>query len=315
MAPVAALNQIPPALWFAAASAVLIWVVTRPRLAKQALHLVMSHPAYLVPAAMAVVGIAATTMFGQSLPGLHPHTILHENPFSTLSGQLRAGLGWAGLGIVSVALAGLVGLLEAHVAGDKPSSDAFRAGIRRHTATIFLAKVLLALLVSVVLGWLTRDGGREVLLVVCLVPSLVLAPVLGATARHPNRPAAALRDTFGIVQREMWFVGRLITAEAVFLVGLFVLWGRALAPTLPFQPFDEIFGWNPIALGQGASALSFNHFPFVLGTTDRLVSGIAVLAAAFTSTVFVTAHFLGATRGYAMPEPLDVDETDVQSVA
>jgi hypothetical protein len=56
---------LPPVLWFTGAAFVLLWVVTRPRLARQALHLVMSHPAYLVPAAMAVVVFGAVTLLSE----------------------------------------------------------------------------------------------------------------------------------------------------------------------------------------------------------------------------------------------------------
>ena len=114
-------------------------------------------------------------------------------------------------------------------------------------------------------------------------------PLLGTAADFPRQPYAALSAAFTLSTDRVFDVGRVVTAQALFLAGVFLLY-REVGPSP---------GIRPNLLSFSTSTLSYNDFPFLLlvegHPADLLVTGLAVLG----STVFATAHFLGATKGYA----------------
>lgn len=247
----------------------------------EALRLTFSQPAFLVPAAMVTAALVLLMQRGSAFD------TLHENPFGAYLAQ-RYGralrINWVALLLVAAGLAGQIGLLRAHAAGRAVGSRAFADGVVDHVLTIALGKLAIAGL----LYWISMLQPQTLGWVLVLVPSVLLAPLLGTTARHPRDPAAAFAACLSISSRTVAGVGRVVTAQALFLFGVFRLYdlcGHSL----------ELM---PSLLGFSSSALSYNHFPLLLlfhgGLLDYVAIGVTVLG----SSVFVTAHFLGVTKGY-----------------
>jgi hypothetical protein len=270
---------------FGAACVALIWLATRGHLARRALREVLDHPGILVPAAMvsaAMIGLHR----GFGIGG-------HENPLAvprSFDFPLFAEGSWLVFGLVAAAIAGQIGLLEAVARGGRPDAEALVAGVRRHFATIAIAKVLVAVAARVVMGW-THPSEREGALIFLLVPSLLLAPVLGIASRHPGRPIRALVETLRLSSRNVFAVGWPLIGQTAVLVGLV-----ALVHSVPFLG-------TPVSLfGLNASAISFNHYPFAAEALRHWAGLVATAAAVFASAVFVTAHWLGAGCGYRRPD-------------
>lgn len=244
-----------------------------------ALRLTLSQPAFLVPPAMVT---AALVLLGMNWR----FTSAHENPFGIVGLQLGRGGVWCLLllALVAAGLAGQIGLLQAQRAGHRPGSRWFLRGVVDHTLTLGLGKIAVAAL----LYWLSLlrfDGIGRVLV---LVPSVLFAPLLGTTARHPRDPARALAACISIASKDLAAVGRVVTAQALFVFGTFAL----------YDHFGHPWGLTPGLLAFSSSALSYNHFPLLLLFGGRLLDFVAIGLTVLASSVFVTAHFLGGSEGY-----------------
>lgn len=259
----------------------LLAYLTRRGRMLEALRLTFSQPAFLVPAAMVTAGLVVLLQRGSVF------ATLHENPFGAHLAQRYGrsqGINWVALLIVATGIAGQIGLLRAHTAGRAVGSRAFVDGVADHVLTIGLGKLAIAGL----LYWISMLQPQSIGWVLVLVPSVLLGPLLGTTARHPRDPAAAFAACLSISSRTIGAVGRIVTAQALFVFGVFRLYDLC----------GHSLELGPSLLGFSSSALSYNHFPLLLlfhgGVLDYVAIGVTVLG----SSVFVTAHFLGATRGY-----------------
>jgi hypothetical protein len=250
----------------------LLWLICRKGRTRDAVRIIVSAPAYLVPAAMSLV---LTALFVSSFR----YRTVHENPFG--SGHVANWLLLASIGIV---LAGHVGLLEARADGRPATSDAFLRGAKRHAATLVIGKIAIAGGVVLIARLLAPD---PLLAILYIVPSLFLAPLVGISSTQPGRPLAAIRRCLVFAHENLWIVGRYVTAQVAFLAALVLLLGRLAGAAAPLQQ---------IAIS--SSTLSYNQFPyaFFMGTPWAIL--VAVLFSTFASAVFVTAHWLGVTEGY-----------------
>ena len=98
------------------------------------------------------------------------------------------------LAFSSAGLAGHVGLLEATRNGEVPGPDGFIEGVKRHTLTFFAAKVAIAALVYLTAQDIrNRMMWQSELWLPFALPSLVLAPIVGAASMKPGRPIARNR--------------------------------------------------------------------------------------------------------------------------
>jgi hypothetical protein len=186
--------------------------------------------------------------------------------------------------VVAAGLAGQIGLLEAHRAGQRPGSRRFMRGVADHTLTLGLGKIAIA----AALSWISRLHPAGIGWVLVLVPSVLLAPLLGTSARHPRDPARAFAACLSIAGKDLAAVGRIVTAQGLFVFGVFELYDLLVHP----------WGLSPGLLGFSSSALSYNHFPLVLLFDARPLDWVAIGLTVLASSVFVTAHFLGGSEGY-----------------
>lgn len=244
----------------------------------------ITTPALLVPAAMTLVACGV-------LLAAHRGPTLHENPFG-VAGARNLGMGqisnWAVFGIVTLALAGHIGVLQAWRAGRRPDGIAFFQGVREHTATVAIGKLALFAMVYAIS---TLSPG-SLLRVLYIVPSLLLAPLIAAAAEHPRRPVAALFAALRIAHSRFETVGNLVFGHVVFLVGTFYAGDRMWsgAASLDLLTFSS-------------SSLSYNMFPFALVFTPAL-SITLVVANAVASSVFIAGYFQRLGReDLAAPAP------------
>jgi hypothetical protein len=250
----------------------LLWLICRTGRTRDAARVVVSAPAYLVPAAMSFV---LTAIFVSAFR----HRAVHENPFG--GGPV---VNWLLLMSIGVVLAGHVGLLEARASGRPPTSDAFLRGVKRHAATLVVGKVVIAAGVALIARLVAPD---RVLAIVYIVPSLFLAPLVGISTGHPGRPLAALRRCLVFAHENLGIVGRYVTAQVAFLVALSLLLGRLSGADAQLQ-----------RIAVSSSTLSYNQFPYAFSTGSPWPILVAALFSTFASAVFVTAHWLGVTGGY-----------------
>ncbi len=272
----------------------------------RATRLMVSAPAFLVPAAMASLG----TVFLLLLSNDSSH-ILSESPFGltqALWQQLDAGVNlsrarlnfWLLL-LASLCLAGQVGLLQSHREGNKPGSAAFLSGIRRYGLTILGGKLLLVAGVTFICRMVNIDSPLSMIFLV--VPGLLLAPLPGAAALHPHNPLHALRDTLQSSTSDVFGNGRLVTIQLLFLLAAWILFSHTYAGDIPKT--NNVL--PPYILALGSSTLSYNHLP-MSGMTEPVWRNIApLLGIVFTvvcSAIFMTSHYLRFMDNHPKPEEL-----------
>lgn len=275
----------------------LLVLVTRSARTKEALKLVSSAPAFLVPAAM----VACTVAFSfWLLPEQSDRQQLSENPWGDQLGHTTPS-GWILLIVTALCVAGQIGLLEASAAGRRPNSDAFLKGLKRHAFNMLAGKILISLLTYLIISWFAPVS---IGLVVYMVPSILLAPLLGITSQHPGKPHKALPATFHYIQENMAPVARFVTAQTLFLFGLFFFHAQLAS----YGPL----GWNQsmAMLGQSNSALSYNPYPYAVLPSIPALRVLMVILSAFASTVFISAHWLGVHKGYLSSSEQAADRRD-----
>lgn len=264
------------------AAGLLLWL-GRLDSVRAALRLVLSRPAFLVPTAMTLVATAAIAYFTDE------SGYLHENPLAPAFGAPETfGLwpAWLVLAIAGLSIAGHIGLLEAHARGARTDGDAFRAGVRRHGATVLLGKLALCVAVAVIREGL---GPRAWLIIVFALPSLLVAPLVGIASTLPNHPLRALLRSIEYAYANLSRVGRVVTAQIVVLITLVFCHDRIGGYWLP-----------PESLATSSSTLNVGQFPLTSGVTTDWAFALLAITGAFSSAVFLTAHWLGVTQGYAL---------------
>lgn len=233
----------------------------------------ITTPALLVPTLLA--GLVAGLPFALGIPPLS----VSENPLPV--GARGDQVTSNGLVLVGIAMlvAGYVGLLQAWFDGRKPDGRQFVRGMIDHTLTFLLAKLLICLWVAALAGNL---GSGKLDLVLYLVPSLLLAPLLGTAALHPRRPFHALRAALERSSWDMFATSKRLCAQTVLLV---VIW--VVETDLPLQ--------NLVLLAQDASTLSFNPYPILsyadVISQDSVITILKLVSAMVLSTVFMQSYF------------------------
>ena len=272
----------------------LVWIATRPGAARRALALMVSRPAFLVPAAMSMA-LAAFLTFGP-----HELRVTGENPFgSELYGEwasARWGL-WALVVCVlhGVLVAGQIGLLEAHHTGRPIDSDAFGAGVRQHWRTIVLARLLTFGVACTIAGTIAPTEGWMVLYV---LPSLFFAPIPGLASAYPGRTLFVIARSLRHSYVNLRSVGLCVLAQAAVLVGMTQLVSRWVA----IDPHHAVLN---------TTTLGYNIYPLIGAPGPGFFVTMATVVATFTSSVFITAHWIGATQGYAAPRREPSPATDL----
>ncbi len=253
---------------------------------REAFRVTVSTPALLVPAAMTLVACALV------MAATRGTLTLHENPFG-VAGARRLGVGvpanWAMFAIVSLTLAGHIGVLQAWREGRRPYGIAFAQGIRDHLVTVVLGKLALFAMVYGISTFASGSWTR----VLYLAPSLILAPLVATAAEHPRCPFAALRAALETTRARFETVGNLVFGHAVFVVGTFHIGDRLWSGAASFD-----------LLTFSTSSLSYNPFPFAL-VFDPVLSTTLVVANAVASSVFIAGYFLRlgtADRGEPAPQ-------------
>ena len=261
------------------AASLLLWFLTRMALPKAALARVLRTPALLVPAAMVAVGaaIAVACDVGVAFVELPPLRFVDDLPL--------AGASLLGFSAIAMGIAGQIGLLEALDEGRIVGSEAFLAGVRRHFATVVLAKAVAAVASQAL--YLSFGVVPPPILVIWLIPMLFVAPIVGVATRHPKRPLRALVEGLRFASANIGRIGGPVLAHALFLLGLGI--ARVEFDGLALTPHE-------VALT--ASPVGYNLFPHVLVADSPPAAVLASLASAFASTVFLCAHWLGVRHGY-----------------
>jgi hypothetical protein len=196
---------------------------------------------------------------------------------------------WSVQLVMSLLLAGHVGLLTAAYSGIRATGVHFWNGIKSHTITFLLAKLILvfsigiiARIVGIRTSWAT---------VVYIVPSLILAPILGTAALHPGRPILALKAAVSRSTSSIARTGSLVALQLLLLLGLWTAFAKFHGVPLPWSGNTTL----PVAvLAHGSSTLSFNPLPTMSSLPGHVNLG-TVLCTVFTvicSASFLGAHFL-----------------------
>ena len=267
----------------------------------RSLRLTMSASAFLVPMAIAVflAAVVAAIASPSVVPSENPfgiHLMSDQGSGGTPSDHARSGHEplaqpralargrWVGdhpqnmliLGLIAVCLAGHVGLLRAAYANRTPSSADFLQGIKDHAFTFILGKLLLCVgivAISYMIGYRVSWTG-----ILFVVPSLLLAPLVGTAALHPRQPLQAIKAALSHSTGDVHGTGKLVTIQILMLVGAWIIYGGSMLQ-IPL-------------LANGSSTLSFNTFPMMAmfrgGFGELLVIGFTVVS----STVFLGCHFL-----------------------
>ncbi len=209
-----------------------------------------------------------------------------DNPFGLEKRDNAETNTWMLL-VMSVTLAGYVGLLTAYHHSGKANSGHFLAGIKDHTITFLLAKLAIAAWASFVSAGLGVD--EPVFAVLYLAPSLLLAPLLGTAALHPRQPLRAIGAAFDR-RWDLPNTSRLILFQAIALI---LLWQLFSLFTLSGTPYPD----SVSVLAQDSSVLSFNAFPMMalagisMSSLDILEGTLCTALAMILSTAFMHAHF------------------------
>lgn len=259
------------------------WVATSEGRAMAARRRILARPGLLVPAVMGVGGLVllhvSAGRFGvfDTPPmfvgnGFRP-SLWFDNPMTPY---------WVGLAIVATTLAGHVGILEGQREGRRPNGYDFLAGIRRHTLTFALGKIVLFAGIQTVF-WLAPMRGPALLLL--LVPNVLLAPLVGMATLHPGRPIAALFATVRHGVEHIQTVGFRVTLLTGFVIGA-------------LYAASKIVGADPIepALGKMASTLSWNPYPWLNATWWSVPIVILGIGVVFVSTVMLTAQWIAVVE-------------------
>ena len=263
----------------------------------RSLRLTMSAAAFLVP--MAIVVFMAMVVAAAASQSVVPS----ENPFGINMSWRRDSFvfgHWAGdhiqnlfiLGLVAVCLAGHVGLLRAAYANRAPTSADFLQGIKDHTFTFIVGKLLLCLGVIAVSGMIGyRVSWAGILFV---VPSLLLAPLVGTAALYPRQPGQAIKAALSHSTSDVHGTGKLVTIQVLMLLGAWIIYGAVQSfPAVPAAWHLKSGSMLQIPLlANGSSTLSFNTFP-MMAMFRGSIGEIAVIAfTVISSTVFLGCHFL-----------------------
>ncbi len=250
----------------------------------RSLRLTMSASAFLVPMAIAVFLAAVVAAVAS------PSVVPSENPFGIHLMSDQGSGSWVGdhpqnmliLGLIAVCLAGHVGLLRAAYANRTPNSADFLQGIKDHTFTFILGKLLLCVgivAISSMIGYRVTWTG-----ILFVVPSLLLAPLVGTAALHPREPLQAIKAALSHSTGDVHGTGKLVTIQILMLVGAWIIYGAV-------QSHPNSMLQIPL-LANGSSTLSFNTFPMMAmfrgGFGELLVIAFTVVS----STVFLGCHFL-----------------------
>jgi hypothetical protein len=196
------------------------------------------------------------------------------------------------LGLIAVCLAGHVGMLRAAYANRTPTSADFLQGIKDHTFTFILGKLLLCVGVVAISSMI---GPRvSVWGILFVVPSLFMAPLIGTAALYPRQPAQAIKAALSQSTGDVHGTGKLVTIQVLMLLGAWIVYGAVQSYPLVPQAWLVKSGTMlqiPL-LANGASTLSFNTFPMLSmfrgGFGEIVVIGFTVVC----STVFLGCHFL-----------------------
>lgn len=273
---------------FTTLTLLLLVFLSRSGQAREAVRLMVSAPAFLVPSAMIAIFVILLAQQGASAN-------THENPWGSPFG-LPQPINWILLTMTALAIAGQIGLLEASANNLRPGSEAFLGGIRRHAGALLAAKLLASLMAYLLMAMFApHDLGT----VIYITPSILLAPVIGMASRYPGRPFRALRATLSYAQENMSGVARLVTSQALFLFGLFYIHEQVI---------DGDYSLS--LLGHSNSVLSYNAFPYALMQKLPFCTLSMVALSAFASSVFITAHWLGVRNGYRTPLEAEADGGD-----
>lgn len=261
----------------------------------RSLRLTTSAAAFLVPMAMTVfmaMVVGATTA---------RNVVPSENPFGIKMAWESATRGrWEGnyweslflLVFVAACLAGHVGLLRAAYANRVPTSADFLQGLKDHAFTFILGKLLLCLgvvAVSGIIGYRVTWAG-----ILFVVPSLLLAPLVGTAALYPRRPVQAIKAALSHSTSDVHGTGKLVTMQIVMLLGAWMIYGAVHGtPFMPPSFYVKTGSMLQIPLlANGASTLSFNTYPMIPMFRGG-IGEIAVIAfTVISSTVFLGCHFL-----------------------
>jgi hypothetical protein len=166
-------------------------------------------------------------------------------------------------------------------------------------------KILLSLLIYLLMSMFQPSGFGNV---VYIAPSILLAPLIGIASLHPGRPHKVLAATFSYIQENMAPVARFVTAQALFVFGLYYIHDQLAGPgSAQYYP-----AWvNSLdLLGHGNSTLSYNPYPYAILTTEPPMRILMVVLSAFASTVFISAHWLGVQKGYFSHSEREADRRD-----
>ena len=230
----------------------------------------ITTPALLVPTLLA--GLLASLPFVWGIPP----NLASENPFP-VGGRPESASNALVLVGIAMLVAGFVGLLQAWNDGRKPDGHQFVRGIIDHTLTFLLAKLLISLWVAALADHL---GSDPLELVLYLVPSLLLAPILGTAALHPRRPIRALIAALERSTWDMFATSKRLGAQTVLLVVIWMV-GSDRAPE------------NMMQLAQDASALSFNPHPLLNAalSQESVLTAVKLVVTMVLSTVFMQSYF------------------------
>lgn len=240
----------------------------------EAFRIVFSAPAFFVPAAMTF----ASTGILMYLSGRGG-----SNPFLDANTSMIPPAALAISGLTAAGLAGHVGLLEALRDGKKPGPDGFLRGVKRHTVTFFVAKLLLAGLTYMIAQDIrNRMMWHSELWLPFVIPSVVLAPVIAATSLRPGNPVGAILMALGILVRNPVKVAIIFALQfGVLLASIIAL--DSLAWHVSEMRLIHIAAFN-------ASSLDFMLFPTIWFATDECAFFVT-LVAMMMSTMFLTAYW------------------------
>ncbi len=235
---------------------------------REACGLMVSAPAWLVPALFTTLAAAAWATLARGVT---------ENPFVALiAAEAKPWMGEDFLVALTMAagLAGQVGMLEAWRQGRAPGSADFWLGIRRHTLTLWLGKLLLGAGTAAV-AWATWPNSFGALL--HLVPNILLGALAGTVALHPCRPLRALVEAVRFGMQRTGEVAHIVTAQCLVLVACH----RLASPGEPIGVVGQ-------QVGMLASSLSHNAGS-MLGRVEGAVDYVWLVGSVFGSAVAFTA--------------------------
>ena len=194
--------------------------------------------------------------------------------------------------MIAVCLAGHVGLLRAAYANRTPTSADFLQGIKDHTFTFIVGKLLLCLGVIAVSGMIGyRVSWAGILFV---VPSLLLAPLVGTAALYPRKPVQAIKAAFSHSTSDVHGTGKLVTIQVLMLLGAWIIYGAVQSYPMVPQAWHLKSGSMlqiPL-LANGSSTLSFNTFPMMPMFRGDIGEMAVIAFTVVSSTVFLGCHFL-----------------------